>query len=131
MKPATTLLTAGLLAASLGLCACESTEVSRIPGRAQVVATATGDTSYRAADSGTVYVYDKTWNKLVYTGNIQRDQVIKVEPQHSRVLVDGRPVVEQTPLGGGDRFDIFLDTTTPSNGTTVERRTVIEREVHE
>ena len=132
MKPATQLLTTGLIAAALGLCACESTQTSKIPGRAEPVASATGDASYRAADSGTIYVYDKTWDKLVYTGAVTRDQEVKVEPENSRVLVDGKPVVEQTPLGGGDRYEFFLDTSTPAaNTTTVERRTVIEREVHE
>ena len=66
-------------------------------------------------------MYDKTWNKLVYTGTVQRDQMVKVEPGSSRVLVDGRPVVEQTPLGGGDQYQFFLDTSTPTTTTTVER----------
>ncbi|MGN6369534.1 MAG: hypothetical protein ACTHN5_14850 [Phycisphaerae bacterium] len=125
------LLTCGLVVAALSFGACANEQASKIPGRAEPVASATGDASYRAAQDGTIYVYDKTWNKLVYTGAVRQDQMIKVEPENSRVLVDGRPVVEQTPLGGADRYDFFLDTSSPAGGRTVERRTVIEREVHE
>ena len=126
------LLTGGLIVATLSFGACASEQTSKVPARAEAVASATGDASYRTADSGTLYVYDKTWDKLVWTGTVQRDQMVKVEPENSLVLVDGKPVVEQTPLGGGDQYQFFLDTSTPAAATTtVERRTVIEREVHE
>ena|SRR5579884_3286103 len=132
MKPILHVLSAGAIAASLCLCACESTEVSKISSHAEQVASGTGDTTYRTADAETLFIYDKTWNKLVYTGDVKPDQLVKVEPENSRVLIDGRPVVEQTPLGGGDRFDIYLDNTTAASSTrTIERRTVIERETNE
>ena len=125
------LLTGALIVVALSFGACASEQTSKIPARAEPVASATGNAEYRTADAGTIYVYDKTWNKLVYTGTVQRDQMVKVEPENSRVLVDGRPVVEQTPLGGGDQYQFFLDTSTPAATTTVEKRTVIEREVHD
>ena len=125
------LLTCGLVVVALSFGACANEQASKIPAQAEPVASATGEASYRASDAGTLYIYDKTWNKLVWTGAVQRDQMVRVEPAMSRVLVDGRPVVEQTPLGGADRYDFFLDTRSPANGTVVEKRTVIEREVHE
>jgi|SRR5271170_5982399 len=133
MKPVTHLLTAGLIAASFGLCACNSTQVSRIPDHAEQVASANGDTLYRTSDAGMIYVYDKTSNKLVYTGAVQPDQIVKVDPENSRVLIDDHVVAEQTPIGNGDHFEIYIDThaVTADTTTTVERRTVTEREIHD
>ncbi len=131
MKPITQLLASGAAALALTLAACESTPMSaKIPATANQVASAKGTTTYRTSDPGMLYIYDKTWNKIVYAGEVRADQNVQVDTEHNRIVIDARPVVEQASLGWGDDYQIYLDTK-EARGTTVERRTVIERETHE
>ncbi len=133
MKTVTNILSSSVVAAALAfsLTACESTPMSaRIPATATQVAAANGTTTYRTSDAGMLYIYDKTWNKVVYSGEVKADQTVQVDTDHNSVLIDNRPVVEQASLGSGDKYQFYLDTKNAST-TTVERRTVIERETHE
>jgi hypothetical protein len=136
MKALMTVITASVLAGSmaLALTGCESTPMSaKVPSTATQVAAANGTTTYRTSDAGKLYIYDKTWNKLVYSGDVLPNQNVQVDTQHGRVMIDQKPVVDQVSLGGDDKYEFFLDTTATAGtpGTTVERRTVVEREVHD
>jgi hypothetical protein len=132
MKTLMTVLSASVLAGAMAfsMVGCESTMTAQIPANASQVAAANGTTTYRTSDSGKIYIYDKTWNKLVYAGDVLANQDVQVDTEHSRVVIDGRPVVEQISLGSGDKYQFFLDTSAPGS-TTVERRTVTERELHD
>ena len=132
MKTLMSVVSASVLAGAMAfsMVGCESTMTARIPAGASQVATANGTTTYRTSDAGKIYIYDKTWDKLVYSGDVLPNQDVQVDTEHSRVVIDGRPVVEQVSLGSGDKYQFFLDTSA-SNNTTVEKRTVIEREVHD
>jgi hypothetical protein len=133
MKMLMNVVSASVLAGSmvLGLTGCESTPMSaQVPTDATQVAAANGTTTYRTSDAGKLYIYDKTWNKLVYSGDVLPNQNVEVDTEHSRVLIDEKPVVDQVSLGSGDKYQFFLDTST-STSTVVEKRTVTEREVHD
>ncbi|HVX84600.1 MAG TPA: hypothetical protein VH253_07270 [Phycisphaerae bacterium] len=125
-----TLLAAGLMAAALAaIPGCETMQ-SKIPGTAQPVAMGTGNTMYQAGSDGTIYIYDKTWNKIVYTGQVQKGDNVVLDALADKVTIDGKTVVEQIPLGEGSQYEFFLDSSTPTarGEKVIEKQTVIERE---
>ncbi len=127
------MLAAGIMAgaALVAMPGCETMN-AKVPSTAQPVAMGTGNTMYQAGHDGTIYVYDKTWNKLVYTGQVRAGQAVVLDAVGDKVTIDGRTVVEQIPLGEGSQYQFFLDTRPVAGGDQViERRTVIEREIHE
>lgn len=127
-----TMLAAGLMAASLAAFGGCETMQSKIPSTAQPVAMGTGNTMYSVGHDGTIYLYDKTWNKLVYTGQVRSGQSVVLDALGDKVTIDGKTVVEQIPLGEGSQYQFYLDTTPAAGGDKViERRTVIEREIHD
>jgi hypothetical protein len=133
MKTLMNVVSASLVAGAMAfaLTGCETTPMSaQVPTGATQVAAATGTTTYRTSDAGKIYIYDKTWNKLVYSGDVLPNQNVQVDTEHSRVLVDEKPVVDQVSLGSGDQYQFYLDTSATTS-TTVEKRTVVEREIHD
>ena len=132
MSPITRLLSTTAIAAAMAfsMAACESTQTAKVPTNAQKVASGNGTTDYRTADAGMLYIYDKTWNRIVYSGDVKPDQDVKVDTFKNAVIIDNRTVAEQLNLGGGDNFQFYLDPSS-STTTTVERRTVTEREIHD
>jgi hypothetical protein len=128
------MLLAGMVAGAMvvALPGCETMN-AKIPSTAQPVAMGTGNTMYQAGQDGTIYVYDKTWNKLVYTGQVHAGQSVVLDAMGDKVTIDGRTVVEQIPLGEGSQYEFYLDSRPVAGGgdRVIERRTVIEREVHQ
>ena len=114
--------------------ACQ-TVTGKVPSTAMEVSAGTGNVVYRAADTGTVYVYDQNRGDLIYRGEVVRGQVVVVDTRADRVLVDNRPVVERVNLDGADRYQIYLDPHTVATNsrvmrdttTVVERRPVMEK----
>jgi hypothetical protein len=137
MKSLTSILAATAIAAAfaVALPSCQ-TEMANIPGNAPLVASGTGNTTYTAAQSGTIYIYDKSWNKVVYSGDVKAGQIVRVDTNAGKVLVDNIPRVEQANVGGGSEFQFFLHpdpamttiqrttTITGDNAGTVQRDTV-------
>ena len=114
--------------------ACQ-TVTGKVPSTAMEVSAGQGNVVYRAADTGTVYVYNQNTGDLVYRGNVVRGQVLLVDSNADRVLLDNRPVVEHVNLDGAHRYQIYLDphaVVTDSRvmhdtTTVVERRPVMEK----
>jgi len=102
--------------------ACQTLS-GKVPASASRVASGNGTLSYRTADAGQLYIYDQSSNHLRYSGLVRPGQLVIVDTVNDRILIDGRPVVEQIPLDNNAHFEIYLDPR--------ERRTVIEREIHE
>jgi predicted aspartyl protease len=114
--------------------ACQ-TVTGKVPSTDMEVSAGQGNVAYRAADTGTVYVYNQSTGNLVYRGDVMRGQVVLVDTGADRVLVDNRPVVEHINLDSGNRYQIFLDAhqivterrVLPDTTTVVERRPLLER----
>jgi hypothetical protein len=134
MKLISHILAATILASGLAVVipGCSSTQV---PADASLVAKSRGDTTYVAGHSGMIYIYDKTWNKMVYSGRVEAGQRIDVDARRNQVRVDGVARAERIDLGEGNQYEFFLRPEqkvvrrtvieeVPS--TTVERRTVVE-----
>src|ERR1051325_7690043 len=118
-----------VLGAAAALPACQSATL-KVPSTASEVASGSDTTAYRAAEPGHVYVYDRTWDKIRYSGTIHTGQLLVVDPHNNRITIDNQPVVEQLPLDQSAQYEIYLDNhLVESHPPVIERRTVIEREI--
>jgi hypothetical protein len=57
---------------------------------------------------GTVYVYDSTSVRIVYTGHLEASQDISVDPIANEITVDGQPVQTNT-LDKGHTYQIYFE----------------------
>jgi hypothetical protein len=123
------------MATLVALPACQ-TVTGKVPSTAMEVSAGTGNVSYRAAEDGRIYVYNRDTNNLVYSGEVRRGELLVLDTVGDRVLVDNRPVVERVNLDGGNRYQIYLDphsrvvsrhAVNAPTTTVVERRPVVER----
>jgi hypothetical protein len=117
-------LIAGAVVATTSALFLPACQTMKVPGDAGLVASGIGNTTYVAQQSGTVYVYDKSWDKIVYSGDVHAGQTINLDANNDKLFIDGQVRVEQIPLGEGSEYQIFVRPVR----TVVERRTIIERE---
>lgn len=57
---------------------------------------------------GTVYVYDSTAGRVVYTGHLDASQDISVDPVGNEITVDGQPVQTNT-LDKRHTYQIYFE----------------------
>jgi hypothetical protein len=62
---------------------------------------------FQAPSDGTVWVYNDSDERLVYTGALRAGQNVQVDPDHDFVTVDGRKVVD-TKMDDFDRHQILF-----------------------
>jgi hypothetical protein len=82
---------------------------------------------YQAPSDGTVWVYNASDKRLVYTGAIRAGQTVHVDPDHDFVLMNGQKVVDMK-MDDFDRHQILFApaaVTTGSRTTTTEPPPVI------
>jgi hypothetical protein len=80
-----------------------------VPSSAQMMTEGNGDkVAYRAGQFGRVYVTNDTTGKILYQGDVARDETVEVIPRDNRILVGGR-VASEAPLADGDRYKIYFE----------------------
>jgi len=109
MKSLRHIASAALLgaASSIFLAGCGGEHPSDIPSAATMATEGSGRLSYTAPSDGTVYVYDDTTDHLIYSGRVERGQVVTVNPKDDRITVDSRTAYEGRLPGGDDRRVYF------------------------
>lgn len=116
------MLTRIVLPALLGLCVvttgCQDQPMS-VPPDARPVVEGNKLIQYRAPGSGDIYVYNVTDKSLVYSGRVESDDLLVVDPSVDRISVDGQVVSEQD-LDQGDQYRISF-----KRGAEVEREVQI------
>ena len=107
-----TLLLAAVLSTSaltsltfVGGCAPERHEV--IPATAMLGAEGERRLTYTTNGPGTLYVYDQTDNRLLYSGEVTGERQITVDPEKNEITVDGTLVQNKT-LTRGHNHRIFF-----------------------
>jgi len=90
---------------------CMSERNAQIPSTAERVAEGTGDVSYRAPDNGRVYVFDRNDDRIVFTGDVDKDQLVVVDTKNDRITV-GDKVVSEKSLHPGNAHRIFFESGT-------------------
>ena len=96
------------LAALLTGCAPERPE--SVPAHAQSVARQSGSSpvSFTAPDDGSAYVYDRSTQKMVYSGRLKRGETLELDPRRDGIRVDGKKVVE-TRLRDLNEYQVWFD----------------------
>ena len=66
-----------------------------IPMDATLMTEGQKDLTFRATEPGTVYVYNRNDNKMVYSGELERGEALSVDPDKNRITINGRTVLEK------------------------------------
>ena len=76
---------------------CAPERPESVPADARSVAKQSGSNpvNFTAPRDGTVYVYDRSAHKMVYSGRVQRGETLELDPRRDAVRLEGRPVREQ------------------------------------
>jgi len=118
---------------AVGLClvssGCASERNSDVPADAKVVAQGEKTLSYRAPAEGTIYVYDKAGNNVLYSGRLQRDELLQVDAMRDKILVDGRTVMDKQ-IRDHDAINVFFRRE-PFRESTLEARPAESTIIHE
>ena len=97
-----------VLVAALAGCAPERPE--SVPADAQSVARQSGSNpiNFTAPDDGNAFVFDRSTQKMVYSGRLKRGETLELDPRRDGVRVDGRKVVE-TRLRDLNEYQVWFD----------------------
>lgn len=113
-----------LLAALFGMVGCMNERHPQIPADATLMTEGQKSLTFRATEPGTVYVYNRNDNKMVYSGEMEGGQSLSVDPERNRITIDGRTVLEKG-LDNNQTLRVFYK---PS---TIPRERVIIEERHD
>ena len=80
---------AGLVAVASG-CATPTPRQSVVPNSAMNVEAGSGSMHFMAPKDGTVYVYDPTNQRLIWSGDVTRNETVDVEPEKQQILAGGK-----------------------------------------
>ena len=81
---------------------------NEVPARADTVATGTAGVSTTADKAGTLYIYDETAHKMVYTGKVEKGDRVMVDAKHNKVLFNDKTAVERD-LIDDHHYKIYFD----------------------
>ncbi len=74
---------------------CKTVEADpNLPGNALMAAEGSGRLAYSAPADGTVYIYDATRDRMIYSGRVEEGERVVVSPDKRHVAIDERPVSE-------------------------------------
>ena len=130
MRNIRTLTTAALGSIVLSLVAtgCAADRNEDIPATAKIVAQGEKELTYRAPTDGRVYVFDKSGQNVLYSGKVDRDQVVKVEAMRDKITIDGATVMDKQ-IRDHDAINIFFEPEARREAAVIEAgdRTVIRQ----
>jgi hypothetical protein len=100
----------GTLAGAIlfGVAGCAHDHSKDIPADAVMMSEGTGAVASRSSNDGTVYVYDASDDRIIYQGAVEKNQLVSLDPDKNRLVIDGKTVTEKG-INGGHRHKIFFD----------------------
>jgi hypothetical protein len=95
----------GLLAAG-----CAKDRPESVPADARSVAKQGGTqpVNFTAPRDGTVYVYDRTSQKMLYSGRVRQGETLELDPMRNKVRLEGRVVMEKN-LRDLNQYQVWFD----------------------
>jgi hypothetical protein len=114
MKRLQKLAAGATLAAATALATPGCENKPEIPQDAMLMSEGTGTVAARAPHNGTVYVLDTNDNKIVYKGEVHKNQLVTVDSETHRLTIDGETVGDKT-FSGGHRHKILFKRNDSSN----------------
>ena len=100
---------------------CGSKRPQSVPADARSVAQQSGShpVNFTAPGDGTIFVYDKSSKKMVYSGRMKQGETLEMEAKRNNIRVDGRVVFEQR-LRDLNEYQVWFDEE-PSAATAGKR----------
>jgi hypothetical protein len=108
MFPPTKLVLSFSAALVFALVGCASENPHDVPGNARLVAEGTGRLAYQAPTHGMIYIYDDAHHQMIYSGNVERNQTVSIDPDRNRIMLDGA-VASERNIARGDRHRVYFD----------------------
>jgi len=113
------------------ICGCAPERPESVPADAKSIAKQTGSNpvNFTAPDDGSIYVYDRSEQKMVYSGRLKEGETLEVDPKRDKVRLDGRVVLEKQ-LRDLNEYQVWFDAepakapAAETAGTKVEVRMV-------
>src|SRR4051812_49199494 len=96
-----------VLGAALFVGGCASHDRD-MPGNAQMISEGRETVTATAPHDGTVYVYDDTSHKNVYTGRVNKDDVVRLDAKDNKVMLNSSTALNQD-LVNDHRYQIYFD----------------------
>jgi len=100
---------------------CASDRHHDIPADARLVSEGDKTLSYSFEQPGTVYIFDRNTDKMVYSGKVERGQMIRVDPDKDRIMLDDK-VVRDEDMKANDTRRIFFEPDPSRHTVVVEER---------
>jgi streptogramin lyase len=100
-------LGAALLFGAAALTGCASRGRQAIPSGASVVESGTGTIDFEAKRDGDVWVYDADTGRLIYMGEVRKDQTVRVNAKSDQITIGGKTVSER-PISDEHKYQIFF-----------------------
>ena len=116
---------------SVGMClvaaGCAADRNQDVPAGAKLVAQGEKDLTYRTPEEGKITVFDKTGQNVLYTGRLERDEVVRVDAMHDKILVNDQVVLNKK-IHDHDAINIFFEPE-PRREAVIEARPASDRTV--
>ena len=107
-------------------CGCASERPKSVPADARSIARQTGSNpvNFTAPEDGNIFVYDRSTQKMVYSGRLRRGDTLELDPKRDEIRVDGRSVLESN-LRDLNEYQVWFDKepSAATAGTRVEVNT--------
>src|SRR5678815_1494683 len=87
---------------------CASERHHDIPSDARLVSEGNRILSYQFEQPGTVYIYDRDTERMVYSGKVERGDAVRVDPEKNRITLNDR-IVRDEDLRSNDTRRIFFE----------------------
>jgi hypothetical protein len=83
---------------------CASDPLSNIPSNATIASSGNDHLSYTASSYGRIWVYDVTNDRIDYSGPLETNEAIAVDPTSNSVTINGRIVSDTLAQGAQHRI---------------------------
>jgi hypothetical protein len=110
-------------ALALGMAGCASERHEGVPASATLGAESRGALTYTAPHDGMVYVVDTNDDRLIYSGAVHRGDVMRLDTQSRRIMLDDRPMQDKV-LDTNHTYRVYFD----DQGYESRSRTEVRRE---
>ena len=97
-------------ASAVFLPGCGSDMPTQIPSDASLKSEGQGRLTFTAPDDGMVYLYDAHSDRLMYSGKVNRGQVLSVDVDNDRLMLDNKMLMEERLPRANERRIYFEPT---------------------
>ncbi len=115
------------LCISAGVIGCASEpKAEQVPAGARLAMQGDQQLVYTVQDDGKVYIYDVDDGTLLYSGQVEKGQVVTVDPDEDTIMIDSRLALEND-IGAGNRHRIYFKPDRNPDRVIEERTTIREQ----